>query len=107
MRRLGKEHLFTTKSTWCERSVVWELGLCPLLPGGIGQLVCQALSLSATQPYLLLWACLCQRSGGSNVATMALLEALGFCPTFRWVKPGVGSVVTSPVSYCEESPFNL
>ena len=90
--------LFTTFSTQQSRSAVWETGKCPLLPGGIGQLVCQALGLSATQPYLLLWATLCQRGGASNVATLALLKALGFCPSFRWIKPGRGCVVTSPVS---------
>jgi hypothetical protein len=92
------DHLFTTFSTQQSRSAVWETGKCPLLPGGIGQLVCQALGLSATQPYLLLWATLCQRGGASNVATLALLKALGFCPSFRWIKPGRGCVVTSPVS---------
>ena len=92
------DHLFTTYSTWVGRSCVWETGKCPLLPGGIGQLFCQALELSATQPYLLLWATLCQRGGASNVSTLALLKALGFCPSFRWVKPGRGCVVTSPVS---------
>ena len=77
---------------------MWETGKCPLLPGGIGQLVCQGLGLSATQPCLLLWANYCQRSGASNVSTLALLKALGFVPPFRWVKPGRGCVVTTPVS---------
>ena len=60
----------------------------------------QALGLSATQPYLLLWALYCQQSGATNVATLTLLGALGFLPTTRWVKPGPGSVVTNPVSSC-------
>ena len=101
------DHLFTTFSTWRARSVVWETGKCPLLPGGLGQLFCQALELSATKPYLLLWATLCQRSGATNVATLSLLKVLGFVPSFRWVKPGVGCVVTSPVSKNDSQYLSL
>ena len=104
VRRLGRDHLFTFKNTWGPRKVEWETGRCPLLPGGVGQLVVQALGLSATQPYLLLWALYCQQSGASNVATHSLLGALGFLPTSRWVKPGLEAVRTNPVSSCGYDP---
>ena len=98
---MGRDHLFTSYNSWTPRKVVWETGSCPLLPGGVGQLVVQALGLSETQPYLLLWALYCQLSGATNVATLSLLGALSFLPTTRWVKPGLGAVVTSPVSSCD------
>ena len=109
VRRLGRDHLFTFKNTLSGRPgrADWETGRCPLLPGGVGQLMVQALGLSTTQPYLLLWALYCQQSGASNVATHSLLGALGFLPTSRWVKPGLGAVRTNPVSSCGYDPVNL
>ena len=81
---------------WVLSTPAWWCGTA----GGVGQLVVQALGLSETQPYLLLWALYCQQSGATNVATLSLLGALGFLPTTRWVKPGLGAVVTNPVSSC-------
>ena len=39
-----------------DRGTPIDPNLCPLLPGGLGQLVCQAMGLDDSQPYLLYWA---------------------------------------------------
>ena len=97
IRRIS-DHLFTTRTSQAARYARFEIGKCPLLPGGLGQLVCQGLGLDLHQPYLLLWACYCVRDGASHLDTMQVLGALGFVPTFRWSDPGRGREIFNPVS---------
>ena len=82
-----------------ERATTTEVNRCPLLPGGLGQLVAQALSLDDGQPYLLLWAHHAIVSGGPPVKVRAVLASLGFVPsTFRWFRALPERSLVHPVS---------
>ena len=90
--------MFTTRTSQTTRSANYESGKCPLVPGGLGQLMCQALNLDQHQPYLLLWACSACRDGASHHDVLVLLRALGYTPVFRWTDPGQGREIYNPVS---------
>ena len=96
--RRFSDHLFTTRTSQQSRDARFESGKCPLRPGGLGQLVCQALSLDQHQPFLLLWACFSLRDGASHLDVLQVLGALGYTPCFRWSDPGRGREVFNPVS---------
>ena len=71
LRKKFNQHLFSYVTTRRDRQTAIEPNKCPLLPGGLGQLVAQALELTEDQPYLLLWAWL-------SVAEPT--ELTGLCP---------------------------
>ena len=71
---------------------------CPLLPGGLGQLVAQALELDEGQPYLLLWAYHAVVDGGQPVQVREVLACLGFVPEFRWWSANPARSLVHPVS---------
>ena len=102
LRRFS-DHMFSTRTSQTKRSANFESGKCPLVPGGLGQLVCQALNLDQHQPYLLLWACFACRDGASHLDVLALLGALGYTPLFRWTDPGQGREVFNPVSIVDST----
>ena len=70
---------------------------CPLLPGGLGQWVAEALQLSTTVPYLLLWAYVMALEGTPPVLYLSLLESLGYLPRFRWTSCTQGRKLVTPV----------
>jgi hypothetical protein len=57
---------------------------CPLLPGGLGHWVAEALQMSTTVPYLLLWAYVMGIEGNPPDLYLSLLESLGYLPKFCW-----------------------
>ena len=99
IRKKFSSHLFSYVNNRDERSTTTEVNRCPLLPGGLGQLVAQALSLDEGQPYLLLWAHHAIVSGGPPVKVRAVLASLGFVPsTFRWWRAPPERSLVHPVS---------
>ena len=71
---------------------------CPLLPGGLGQWVAEALQLSTTVPYLLLWAYVMALEGTPPMLYLSLLESLGYLPRFRWTSCMQGRKLVTPVN---------
>ena len=70
---------------------------CPLLPGGLGQWVAEALQLATTVPYLLLWSYVMAMEGTPPVLYLSLLESLGYLPGFRWTSCSQGRKIVTPV----------
>ena len=50
-----QKHYVARLTTNDSRLTAVDPSACPLLPGGLGQWVAEALQLSTTVPYLLLW----------------------------------------------------
>ena len=58
----------------------------------------EALQLSTTVPYLLLWAHIMAVEGTPPGHYLTLLEALGYLPQFRWTAGGQGRRIVNVVS---------
>ena len=83
LRKKFNSHHFSYVNNWGDRKTTTEVNRCPLLPGGLGQLVVQAFGLDEGQPYLLLWAFHSVVDGGQPVQVREVLACLGFVPSFR------------------------
>ena len=98
-RKKFNSHHFSYVNNRGDRKTTTEVNRCPLLPGGLGQLVAQAFGLDEGQPYLLLWAYHAVVSGGQPVQVREVLTSLGFVPpTFRWWRAPPQRSLVHPVS---------
>ena len=91
------KHLVSRLVTSDGRSSSLEPCACPLLPGGLGQWVAEALQLATTAQYLLLWSYVMAMEGTSPVLYLSLLESLGYLPSFRWTSYSQGRKIVPPV----------
>ena len=98
MRKLLNLHLYSKVVTKDNRGTPIDPNSCPYLPGGLGQLVCQAMGLDEGQPYLLHWAYNSVMDGAQPVQVRAVLAVLGFVPDFRWKRAYPERSLVHPVS---------
>ena len=93
-----QKHYVARLTTNASRLTAVDPSACLLFPGGLGQWVAEALQLSTTVPYLLLWCHVMGVEGTPPAHYLTLLEALGYLPKFRWTAGGQGRRIVCPVS---------
>ena len=93
-----QKHYVARLTTSRNRLTTLDPSACPLLPGGLGHWVAEALQLSTTVPFLLLWCHVMGMEGTPPGHYLSLLEALGYLPKFRWTSGMQGRKIVTPVS---------